>query len=247
MQAAELLHSLGIQSQIHKQAGRTAFFLVEDGVRKRVYFKDGAFEVDGAAPSVVELRREMERNPGMLSSTAILRPVLEAAVYPSIASILGPNEFAYHLQLGGIYGRHGVPRPALVPRAGVTLIGKREAAMMDELGLTPLDLQEDAKALGKRIAESRQNPALAETQDEALQAIERFYSVLGREAVDVDATLEKPLEKQCGDVRKTIAKSLDLLIRRRSARDEVTIRRIESLKAAVHTRTANSRSAFWDR
>ena len=233
MRASDELQSLGIASQIHKKSDRTAFFLVEDGVRKRVYAKSDGFDIDGVPTGKDELLRIAEQRPEELSSTAILRPVLEAAVYPTIANVLGPNELAYHLQLGGIYARHDVPRPAVVPRVGLTLLELRDEAVLDDLGLTPADLREDPRAIGKHIAEARQNPALAQFRDEALQSIERYYAELEREAAAVDSTLKGPIGRQHDGARKNVKKSLELVNRRLATQDEVTTRRIEQLQHLV--------------
>ncbi len=232
-QASERLKEIGVAEQIHKRADRTAFFLVRNGVREQVFVEGNHFKVGEDTFRQDDLIRLLQDDPKCFSSTAILRPVIQDALLPTLATVLGPNELAYHLQLGGIYARHGVPRPAIVPRAGITLLDARAEELLEELQIVPTDLGADPRALAKSIAERTQNPELTARHESVNGAIEAFFGELQLEAQKVDPTIEGPLAKQRKAAQKAINDSFGLLNRRRSERDEVTARRIEQLRAQI--------------
>jgi len=71
------------------------------------------------------------------SADAALRPVLADTLFPTVASVLGPGEIAYHAQLRPVYDRLRVPQPVFVPRHGYTLLSAEEAALLGRLGIPP--------------------------------------------------------------------------------------------------------------
>ena len=77
----------------------------------------------------------------------LLRPLAQDTLLPTAAYIGGPAEIAYHAQIGGAYGVFGVPRPALVPRPGVTLVDGPRARALESEGLDLPDLQGDAEGI----------------------------------------------------------------------------------------------------
>ena len=59
--------------------------------------------------------------PERVSTGAGLRPLLQQATLPVLASIVGPGEAAYHRALGPIFTTAGIAAPRLVPRIQATL------------------------------------------------------------------------------------------------------------------------------
>lgn len=231
--AAGKLEALGVDGQIQKRPDRTAFFLVENGVRLPVYIKDGQFECEGKTFSRTDLFDLLKTKPETFSSTAILRPVLESMHLPILAAVLGPNEMAYHLQLADIYRRHGVPRPVLVPRVGLTFLESRDAAALDRLQLAPREVLNDPRAIVKRLSEKNLNPLIPEVHRNLVDGLGRYYELLFDDAGRVDATIIAPLQKQQKEIEKQLQNSHDLLNRRRAKRDEITLRQIEQLRHQI--------------
>ena len=55
-------------------------------------------------------------SPEKFSTSALIRPLIQDALFPTVACILGPAELAYQCQIGSLYETFGVRRPALVNR-----------------------------------------------------------------------------------------------------------------------------------
>ena len=80
--------------------------------------RDGLPARDGALLSARLQRRYQDRitfadRPERLVPNVLLRPACQDFLFPTIATVCGPAEVAYLAQVGEIYARHGVPRPAV--------------------------------------------------------------------------------------------------------------------------------------
>jgi uncharacterized protein YllA (UPF0747 family) len=77
----------------------------------------------------------LDGSPQMFSPNALLRPLFQDTLFPTLAAVLGPAELAYFSQLPAAYARLGIPMPILFPRASVTLLEKKVESAMERLGL----------------------------------------------------------------------------------------------------------------
>jgi len=76
----------------------------------------GRLALDGAT-ALARLRSA----PDQISTGAGLRPVLQQATLPVLASVVGPGEAAYHGALAPIFAAAGIHAPHLIPRCQATL------------------------------------------------------------------------------------------------------------------------------
>lgn len=82
-----------------------------------------------------------------LSPGAILRPLWQDACLPTVAFVVGPGELSYLSLAGPLYRTLGVPRPAFVPRASLTLVESSLVKLLTKFGWDLPDLAEGADAL----------------------------------------------------------------------------------------------------
>src|SRR5205085_564277 len=69
-----------------------------------------------------DIERVLREEPERLSGNVLLRPVVEAAVFPTVGYFGGPGELAYLEQTAPVFQRLGVPRPARLPRLSGFLV-----------------------------------------------------------------------------------------------------------------------------
>lgn len=72
-----------------------------------------------------EFDAELLSSPQSFSPTVLSRPLVQDAVLPTVASVLGAAEIAYHGQLREAYELCGIPMPAPLLRHGATLLDAR--------------------------------------------------------------------------------------------------------------------------
>lgn len=231
----EHLAQQGLPAQIHKRDNRTSFFLIQNNRRIPLYIREGVFVDDtGIIFSKDELLKMLESNPSAFSPSAVLRPVIQDAVYPTVAVVLGPNEMAYHALLHPLYERHQIPRPCVVPRSGYTLLEPRMMKWMEQYGLSVDDLKEHPSTLLKRYVKESQS-----SEDELpvvalMQSLNRFFDTSIERAVAVDASIVSSLEKNKTKIVKEIENSDNLVLRREAAKHETMQSHIEALQAFVY-------------
>jgi bacillithiol biosynthesis cysteine-adding enzyme BshC len=108
--------------------------------------------------------------PDAYSTDVALRPILADALLPTVASVLGPSEIAYHAMLLPLYRLFETPQPVFVPRCGYTLLSGAEAELLKRLDLSieiALSAEFDPKASLSEASSPQLRDAFAETRQKA--------------------------------------------------------------------------------
>jgi bacillithiol biosynthesis cysteine-adding enzyme BshC len=164
--------------------------------RDRLVFRDNQYATRRAGESweATQLTELVERAPERFSPNVLLRPVLEAAILPTLAYVGGPSELAYLEQSDPLYQGLGVTSQARVPRWSGRVIEARVRRTLDKLDIT-------ADALGREAARLEADllregiPAQTRAALEKLRSeIQKQYEAIVSGAVEVDPTLQKPVE-----------------------------------------------------
>lgn len=103
-----------------------------------------------------------------LSPNVLLRPVVEAAVLPTVAYVAGPGEIAYFAQVGAVAATLGMRSPLVVPRWSCTIVEPRVSALLDLHGLSRRDLADPHQVesrLARRLAPAEVLSALQAMRD----------------------------------------------------------------------------------
>jgi bacillithiol synthase len=133
-------------------------------------------------------------DPEVLSANVLLRPVVEAAVLPTVAYVGGPAELAYLSLTGPLFAAFDVPRPARVPRLSGLLLDERTTKTLAKLDLQAAALARPEADLVRDVAREAL-PGSAVAALAALRAsLSDGYAALQREVAAVDRTLERPVE-----------------------------------------------------
>ena len=131
--------SEGYRPQVVRPDKATLLFIDnESGTRSRIDYsgEKGHITRKGDAPLPPgALRRLFDAHPALFSANALLRPVTGDAVFPTIAHVMGPGETAYMAQARGLYERHKIPMPIVVPRARLSVIPQELTVQLERTGL----------------------------------------------------------------------------------------------------------------
>jgi bacillithiol synthase len=128
-------------------------------------------------------------DPVRVSPNALLRPVVEAHLFPTLAYVGGPAELAYLAQAAPLFGRFGLRAPVAVPRLSVTLVESRIDRYLQRLGLEVGDLSAPRHELLARLVRAHL-PSDVTTAVQALRTglVEGFAGIEGP-AAEIDPTL----------------------------------------------------------
>src|SRR5204863_6618197 len=121
----------GYHAQVHVEDHTSLVFLLEGGRRIALKRRGTEYAVNGRRFSTEELIGRAAH----LSPNALLRPVVQDTMLPTVAYIGGPAELAYLAQSEVIYRRVLGRMPVAVPRSGFTLFDPRSAKLMQRYRL----------------------------------------------------------------------------------------------------------------
>lgn len=231
--AALALRERGFNPAMHKADDRCAFFVVQDGVRLPVYYRGTTFFVGNEPVTAKDLADQLSERPERFSSSAALRPVIQDRYLPTVVNVIGPGELGYLAQLGEVYARHGVPRPAAVMRFSATLLEPTVLRFLSKYHLVPMDLFGDPDALRKRIARQSLCAGVGDPLTALREEVERTFRSIEPQALALDSTLAAPIRKLRVQIVDALGKAEDLITRRAAQQAETLARQLASVRDSV--------------
>jgi bacillithiol biosynthesis cysteine-adding enzyme BshC len=148
MERGKELAAAGYHAQVNVEAQSSLLFLLEGGRRIALRRNGAECMADGERFTAEALAGRAES----LSPNALLRPVVEDSMMPTVAYVGGPGELAYFAQSQVLYRALGVPMPVAVPRQSATLVDARAGKLLERYGLALPDFFGGEEAVREKIA-----------------------------------------------------------------------------------------------
>ncbi len=191
------LTAAGYHAQVHVDAKTSLFFLLEKDERATLRRKDSDY---------AELASRAEQ----VSPNALLRPVWQDYLLPTVAYVGGPGELAYLAQSQVAYQMLLGRMPVAMSRSGFTILDARTQKLLDRYRMTVTQVMTNEAALQVRIAQSlvpeSVNKSLETTTAEVTRQIDRLQSAL--------ATFDPTLAASAAKSRAKILYQLEKLGRK---------------------------------
>jgi uncharacterized protein YllA (UPF0747 family) len=171
--------------------------LVEGRLGRDRLKKEGAEYVtrrSGERFTRAQLEQIARDTPERLSPNVLLRPVVEAALVPTVAYLGGPGEMEYLPESAPLFSRLGVAPQAPIRRWSGLIIESRIERVLKKHGLTPDDFREPPGALEGRLARADLPPDLATALEELRDDVEERFARISGEVQRLDPTLERTVE-----------------------------------------------------
>jgi len=130
----------GFHAQVKVTRETTLLFYNVNGRRQPVRRRNGKFSAGAASFSQDELRAAIDRDPEAFTANVLLRPVVQDTILPTAAYIGGPAEIAYMAQAQVAYKMVLGRMPAMLTRAGFTLVEPPIARLLKKYGLEVRDV-----------------------------------------------------------------------------------------------------------
>jgi bacillithiol biosynthesis cysteine-adding enzyme BshC len=231
---ATALEEGGYALQVPIMEGGVNLFAEGPAGRERIYRENGAFRLrtSGVELTGDELRARFAEDPNVLSPNVLLRPVVESALFPSLAYVGGPGEMAYFGQLRDYFKAHGVTMPVVYPRWSATPVEGKIRKVLKKF-----DMEVDA--LDRPFHEIASEVAREEVPSEVRAALGKLRGAIGsgmgeltKAARGVDDTLKGPVQQggtQAMGILDDLEKKIVQAVKRQS---EVSLAQLE--KAQVH-------------
>lgn len=134
-----------------------------------------------------ELLAELKNTPERFSPNVILRPVFQEMILPNVAFIGGGGELAYWLELKKVFEAAGAFFPPLVFRNSFSIINKKTAEKITNLGLQQQDIFKTEKDLIEEIVK-RESTLMLDIKEEK-ESLKILYEKIKTVASNIDGTL----------------------------------------------------------
>lgn len=230
------LAKAGFAGQVHVRPGAPLAFFAPDGPggeRFRLQPEGQGWALVGASPPQVwtpaAVAERAAALPGSLSSSALLRPLVQDVLLPNAAYVAGPGEIAYFAQNSPLHLLLGLPEPMVVPRTRLRVIDERAAGWLHELDLTAGDLR-DQQRVAEAIAQASPLGDTAALRARLLGPVLHELAALHPDLVAIDAGLAKPLQHASAHVTEILDKLVARIARSVAASDHTRSDRLAKLR-----------------
>ena len=210
------LERAGYEVQVKVTTQSTLLFSMIDGKREVIGAKNAEFSSGGRTMAREEWLRRVEESPQQFSPNALLRPVMQDFLLPTIAYFGGPAEIAYFAQSQVLYENLLGRMPVLFPRADFTLVDPKAQRILKKYGLDVKDVWRGPQELQKRMYNSAVPMKLSRQFDENLEQVEKSMKKLHKAIAKVDPTIqgaiaraEKRIQYQVEKLRHKTGAALD--------------------------------------
>ncbi|MGH7700904.1 MAG: bacillithiol biosynthesis protein BshC, partial [Gemmatimonadales bacterium] len=205
--------------------------------RDRLRADNGAFVTrrSGERFSRGELERTAAESPERLSPNVLLRPVVEAALFPTVAYAAGPSELDYLPQARPLYAAldDGIELQTPVPRWSGVLIEGRVAKVLDKYTLTIAEFGGPPGRLEARLVRETLPPDVIALFSEIRERLGVDFGRLAQAVAGIEPTLERAVHS----VRNTaLAGTADLekrLVAALKRHNETLVGQLGRARAAI--------------
>lgn len=184
------LESAGYAPQVKVTPASSLLFYMDESGRHPIVPSGGGFQSGERQRPAAAWIRAIDETPERFSPNALLRPVVQDFLFPTVAAIGGPAEISYFAQAEVVYHDLLKRMPVLLPRAGFTLVDAKAAKLLQKYGVAVEDVWAGPQDLRKKMEAGTVPASLAENFDRERAEIERLLSGLRGEIAKLDPTLE---------------------------------------------------------
>jgi bacillithiol biosynthesis cysteine-adding enzyme BshC len=184
------LEKAGYDVQVKVTSKSTLLFYMGKGARHVVSSNGGKFHVGDASWAREDFVRMTESEPENFSPNALLRPVVQDFLLPTISYIGGPAEIAYFAQSEVIYTEILGRMPVMLPRAGFTLVDSKAAKLLKRYELSVEQVWSGPQEVRARMECKSVPKKLAKQFEKDQKKIKKMLEELEKEIGKLDATLK---------------------------------------------------------
>ncbi len=210
------LETAGYHAQVHIEPETSLVFLLENGRRIALRRHNGDYAARDRRFTTAELKALADH----LSPNALLRPVVQDYIMPTVAYAGGPAELAYFAQSEVIYRTLLGRMPVVTPRESFTLLDERAKKLMTRYKLTLESALHGEQLLKEKIAQSLVPPSLRGRFSETVSSVSNQLDRLRGGVSEFDPTLAAGLDKSRAKILYQLSKVEAKVARESFRRDE---------------------------
>lgn len=179
-----------------------------------------------------EVIRRIREEPDTVSPNVLLRPVVEAAVFPTVAYVAGPGEMSYYAQLSPVYEALEVGMPVIYPRFGATVVERKIRKVLDKFDVPQEDLRQPLHELAGQMARDEVPEGVRRALGEIRGALGRGAGELTKAARALDPTLKGPIQHARSVAMDAFSDAEKKILQAVKRENETTLQQLD--KARLH-------------
>jgi len=229
----KVLESAGYHQQVKVTPSSTLLFTVRNGARVPVHRRvngegSAEFLIEEERISKADLLSRVASSPGNFSGNALLRPVVQDYLLPTLAYTGGSAEVAYFAQVAVVYEMLLGRVTPIVPRFSATIIEPKPKTFLERYGLRLPDLFQGPENLREQMASRTLPKELQSAFDQAETSLEKSLAAIREGLARLDSTLVDSAINAASKMQHQISQ-----LRSKAARAELLQTEVLTRKADV--------------
>ena len=227
------LESAGYHQQVKVTPSSTLLFTVQNGARIPVHRRvsgDGSAEflIEEERISKADLLSRVASSPWDFSGNALLRPVIQDYLLPTLAYTGGSAEVAYFAQVAVVYEMLLGRVTPIVPRFSATIVEPKPKTFLERYGLRLPDLFLGPENLREQMASRTLPEELQSAFDQAEASLEKSLATIREGLARLDSTLVDSATNAAAKMQHQLSQ-----LRSKAARAELRHAEVLTRKADV--------------
>jgi bacillithiol synthase len=237
------LEAVGYHQQVKVTPSSTLLFSVRDGVRIPVHRRvegDGSSEflIEKEKISQADLLNQVESSPQNFSGNALLRPVIQDYLLPTLAYTGGAAEVAYFAQAAVVYHRLLGRVTPIIPRFSATIIETKPKTLLERYGLRLPDLFNGPESLRELMAARTLPKELQSAFEQAETTLEKSLAAIRDGLARLDSTLVDSVTNAAAKMQHQLTQLRSKAARAELRQTEVLTRKADLLSNLLYPNKA---------
>ena len=239
----KVLESAGYHQQVKVTSSSTLLFTVRNGARVPVHRRvngDGRAEflIEEERISKAELLSRITSSPWDFSGNALLRPVIQDYLLPTLAYTGGSAEVAYFAQAAVVYELLLGRVTPIVPRFSATIVEPKPKTFLERYGLRLPDLFLGPENLREQMASRTLPEELQSAFDQAEASLEKSLAAIREGLARLDSTLVDSATNAASKMQHQLSQLRSKAARAELRQTEVLTRKADVLSNLLYPRKA---------
>jgi bacillithiol synthase len=243
LERGKALEAAGYHQQVKVTAASALLFEIKNGARTAIRRRangatEGGFAIGEEHVSAKELIDRIESAPECFSPNALLRPVMQDYLLPTLAYTGGAAEIAYFAQGAVVYEKLLGRVTPILPRFSATLLEPKPERLLSRYQLSLPEIFQGPEKVREAIAARSLPSDLQSRFDEAHTSVERSMTALRESIGKLDSTLIDTADSARDSMSHQIERLRARVSRAEQQRNEVIARHANALSNALYPNKA---------
>jgi len=227
------LDAAGYHQQVKVTPSSTLLFTMRNGARVPVHRRlngegTSEFLIEEERISKADLLSRVTSSPWDFSGNALLRPVVQDYLLPTLAYTGGSAEVAYFAQVAVVYEMLLGRVTPIVPRFSATIVEPKPKTLLERYGLRLPDFFQGPEALRELMASRTLPKELQSAFDQAEASLEKSLAAIREGLARLDSTLVDSAANAASKMQHQLSQ-----LRSKAARAELRQTEVLTRKADV--------------